>query len=484
MTGKILTGVGAAVLVFAAGGCLTRVELPEPPRPSIAPEAAEPSTEGVALDPAGARPMYTELLPIDLASAVRVALAENLDVRRARERVAGSQARLDGSVAALFPVLSPWAMAENVGGAARATAGDIVSVAFESYQVWALFQSILNPGKVAYDIIASRKRLLASGHQERAVRMEVVRLAAVQYYDLSLARARVVAVERAVREAEELVRVTEARGRAGAGLPADGLRARAEYAARRQDLALALKAFGDASVALAVTLHLDPAVTLLPAEESLAPRPLVRADLEITALLDLALAHRDDLQAVFALVGAAEADGKSAWWAAFGPTTSAGALYGGLGGSAGVDDKESQGWHGQDRVMTGSSWKLALSSLADLESAGSNERLAALDAGQKLERVRAEVVRADQERLTQARLLPDAAEQLKFAEEALRTTRASFDAGATTAFDVLHAESVLGLARLRQGETVARFNQAQVNLLAALGLLDGVSLGTSVSRER
>lgn len=484
MTGKTWTSLAAAAMVLASSGCLTRVELPETPRPSVAPEPAETIAEGVALDPAGARPMYTELLPIDLGSAVRVALAENLDVRRARERVAGSQARLDGSVAALFPVLSPWSMAENVGGAARATGGDIVSVAFESYQVWALFQSILNPGKVAYDILASRKRVLASGHQERAVRMEIVRLAAVQYYELSLARARVVAVERAVREAEELVRVTEARARAGAGLPADGLRARAEFAARRQDLALALRAFGDASVNLAVTLHLDPAVTLLPAEESLAPRPLVRPDLGIAVLLDLALANRDDLRAVLALVGAADADGKSAWWAAFGPTTSAGALYGGLGGSAGVDDEKSQGWHGHDRVMTGASWKLALSSLADLESAGSNERMAALDAEQKLERVRAEVVRADQDRLTQARLLPDAAEQLRFAEEALRTTRASFDAGATTAFDVLHAESVLGQARLRQGEAVARYNQAQVNLLAALGVLDSGSLGVPDPRER
>ena len=46
-------------------------------------------------------------------------------------------------------------------------------------------------GQVAYDVVASKRRLEASAQQEQAVEQETTRVAAVQYYDLVLAQAQV-----------------------------------------------------------------------------------------------------------------------------------------------------------------------------------------------------------------------------------------------------------------------------------------------------
>ncbi len=49
-------------------------------------------------------------------------------------------------------------------------------------------------------------------------------------------------------------------------------------------------------------------------------------------------------------------------------------------------------------------------------------------------------------------------------------------AGAMTTLDVLQAQDAVARARLRHAEAVVRYNQAEVDLLAALGLLDMSSL--------
>ncbi|MEO6434552.1 MAG: TolC family protein [Tepidisphaeraceae bacterium] len=74
-------------------------------------------------------------------------------------------------------------------------------------------------------------------------------------------------------------------------------------------------------------------------------------------------------------------------------------------------------------------------------------------------------------------MIDNAHRLLESAEESLRLTRASLNVGTMTLLDVLQAESTLADARLRNSEAIARFDQAQINLVAALGMLDTRSLG-------
>ena len=362
---------------------------------------------------------------------------------------------------------------EHVRGHVRAVNGPLLGADFNAFAPAALIQWALNPGRVVYDVIAARKRLLASEHQERFVVMEATRAAAVQYYDLVLAQARLSAARRAVAEAEELLRITRVRAGAGAGLPADTLRSQAALAGRQQDLAVALNDFYEASVALAVTLHLDPAVTLVPLPSEIPQTALVRDDLTLDRLLDLAVEWRPDLRSVRTLAAAAAADSGAATWGALAPQVQAGYQYGGVGTKT---PDQPFSLREQQRYAAGAGWSLGLSTFGQIKTARAVERHALLEAQRQLDQVRAQVVRAAEASATNAKLIPVAKQQAASAEEALRLAEANLRAGTMLTLDVLQAKDAVSDARLRYATAVARYNQSQINLLAAIGLLDAESL--------
>src|SRR5207248_1771835 len=151
------------------------------------------------------------------------------------------------------------------------------------------------------------------------VRQEILHQALSGYSNLALAQTRIAASDRSVAEAQEFLRNTLSRVRAGQALGADEARARADLASRQHDLIIALKSFYDASVDLSLTLRLEPTITLVPAANQLEQTLLVRPDLPIEDLLAIALEHRDDLASVRTLIAAAAADRKSSGWSDLGP---------------------------------------------------------------------------------------------------------------------------------------------------------------------
>lgn len=425
--------------------------------------------------------MYSEMLPIDLKTVAQVAAAQNLDIEIARQRVASMHGRLESSTGAALPVLAPTFLFERVDGTVRATEGNLVDVGFRTFQPYALVQWVLNPGKVVYDIIAARKRLLASQYQERAEVLEVLQRSALQYYELAFTQYGVAAARQSVEEAEELLRITQARTQRGIGLAADELHAKAELAGRQQETIVALKVFHETSVALATTLHLDATVTLVPSIDRLSQVTLVRDDIAIEDLMKIALDHRDDLHGARTLIEAAGADHSATWWASFGPQVGASYQYGGIAGRAeevnnGQD--ETFGLHHQERVIGSAGFRFGLSMFGDLDSVSAEERHAILNAEKAVDRVTEQVVRAHQDTKVQSELVSYASEELQAAEETLRLARANLQAGTMRSLDVMHVESSLAQARLHYAAAVSRYNQAQVSLLAALGLLRAESLTT------
>lgn len=505
-----------------AGGCAPRKPVTVvPERPNVAPTAAPAPAEALRLDASQVKPMYTEMLAIDLPSVVRVATAQNFDILQARQAVVVSRGQLESTVGAAFPALVPTALFEHVEGTVRATEGNLVGVGFNTFQPSIAVQWVINPGRVIYDIIAAKKRLLATEHQERAVILETLRRSVVQYYGLILGQARVSAARQGVTEAEELLRINRLRTRTGTGVPADELRAEARLAQRRQDLISAMMEFYNASVALALTLHVDSSVTLVPKIDELPPMHLVREDFAIEELLAIAVTFRPDLEQIRTLIEAVAADKGSTWWGAFGPQFQLGYQYGGITGHANnivpaegipgnlivnpasttgsfssipvvngliregilrgsrrFDSRgdESFGFSDQQRFNAGVGWRLSVSAFGDLKAAGAVLQQARIEADRRLDRVRAEVVTTSQASKANKDLIGLARQQVIAAAEALRLTEANLKAGTMTTLDVLQAQDAATQARLRYAEAVVRYNQSQVNLLASLGLIDPEAL--------
>jgi outer membrane protein TolC len=117
-----------------------------------------------------------------------------------------------------------------------------------------------------------------------------------------------------------------------------------------------------------------------------------------------------------------------------------------------------------------------------MKVAKANVQSVALDAERQLDEVRAQVVSAQQASITTAQLVPIAREQVDSAEEALRLAQANLKSGTMLLIDVLQAQNEVDTGRLRYADAVVRYNQAQINLLAALGLLDAPTLGAPATR--
>jgi outer membrane protein TolC len=500
-----------------------RPKPPEPARerPDVTPTSQPTDVPPLTLDASHITPMYTELMAVDLPAVVRVAAAQNFDILQARQVVEASRGQYESTVGAAFPAIVPTALFEHVDGTVRATEGNLVRVGFNTFQPSIAVQWLINPGRVIYEIIAAKKRLSASEQREQAIILETLRVAGVQYYDLVLAQAQVAAASQGVAEAAELLRINTLRLKTGTGVPADKLRAEARLAQRQQDLVSNLKGFYDASVALAVTLHLDSSVTLVPSIEELPPVQLVRSDLSIDESLGIALAYRPDLDRVRTLVEAAAADTGATWWGSFGPQVELSYQYGGITGhannivpaegvpgnlivnpaSAGgsfssnpvfnglvkegilrgsrrLDGRDDQTFAFSDfnRARAGVAWRLSLSAFGEMKKAKAIEAQVVIEAQRRLDHVRAQVVSAMQASRTNHELMALARHQVVAAEEALRLTEANLRAGTTTTLDVLQSQDAATQARVRYAGAVVRYNQSQINFLAALGLLDDGSL--------
>jgi outer membrane protein len=446
----------------------------EPPlQTSDASETGGETRASPQLGDAGIQPMYRELMAVDLSSAIRVAAAQNLEIRQARERVEAARGRYESSVESAAPAIAPSIAFDHLSGVNQSFTGQLVPVNFSTLNPLLLVQLLINPGQVIYDAMAAKKRLIGTEQQERFDVMETLRQTALHYYDLVLAQARISVARQALDEAHELSRLTDLRLKAGTGLPADAARAHALFAAREQDLTGAVNAFYQASIGLTLTLHLDPTITLVPKSDQLAPVKLVTDDLGIEHMLAIAVASRPDLQSVRSFAAASGADAHSALWGGIGAQLQAGYQFGGLQSQIPGQTFDMQE---QRRASASVGLNLSLATFGRVRTAKAVERQALLEAQRKLDAVRADVVASVQESATQSKLIPTAQQQVDAASEALRLARANFKVGNALLLDVLQSEDGLNDARVRYTGAVVLYNKAQVDLLAALGKLDTASL--------
>jgi outer membrane protein TolC len=101
--------------------------------------------------------------------------------------------------------------------------------------------------------------------------------------------------------------------------------------------------------------------------------------------------------------------------------------------------------------------------------------------GQRCHKSLAQALTAHQASLTAAKLIPKAKQEVASAEEALRLTQKNLQAGTGLTIDVLQAQDTADQARLRYATALVRYNESQINLLAALGLIDPATVEGSAS---
>jgi outer membrane protein TolC len=408
---------------------------------------------------------------IDLATALRLAGASNLEVQIAREKVAEARAAGDSARSRFLPWLAPAIVLRRHDENIQAVNGPILNADKQSLAANVTLQAQLDLGETYYQNLVARQQVRTSEAALAGRTREATFRAASGYFELARARAAVAAADEAAKIAGRHAEQITATGDAGITFQGDVARVRAA----RERAALAVVRLRAeqriAAARLAELLRLDPAVDLIPADAELEPLTLMATAESAGPLVVKALAVRPELDEAAGRLEAARALRRGATLAPLIPTIGAQATLGGLGGGpAGSSVTRDWGYSGDYGI--GLSWRVGPGGLLDTNrqrETVARER----QVGLEQERVRDSIRRQVVEQHTRVRSLAaqvDLARQaLAAADQTARLSRQRRETGVSAVLEDLQAEEELARARRDYLATVADYNQAQYALKYAVG---------------
>jgi outer membrane protein TolC len=424
--------------------------------------------------------------PIDLAAALRLAGAQNLDVQIARERLNEAEANRQSALEQFFPWVAPGITYHRRDGVAQAVpAGTISDAHYQSYSPGATATAQLLLGDAIYNSLAAKQLVKASDQGLETQRQESVLSAAWGYFDLAKAKALVGVARQALQTSRDYQ--DELHTAVGAGIASRGDELRVQTQSERFQISLrqALEQQRVSAASLAQVLHLDPAMELVPQETELVPLILFPTNALLASLVQHALAQRPELKQSQAFVSAASAAKNGAVYGPLIPSLGAQVFGGGLGG--GPDGGPSTTLGAEADYTFGLSWRVGPGGLFDagrIKSSQARLAEARLSDAKIKDAIAAQVVTslarmqstADQIALVQSNLVT--------ASETLRLTRARKQYGVGSVLEDIQAQQDLNQARSEYVAALAEFNKAQFALSRAVGSLPEGDRPAASSRSK
>ncbi len=440
-----------ATLLAAAAGC--RSTDPES-LPAVVAEG--PSTPREPAMPAVPR-------AIDLATALRLASGTHLDILEARARVREAEGRASSADGYLLPALTFGAAVANTRGTAQSSFGALQEVNFYTVNALGTIRISANVGESIYRDLAAHRTVDAAGGFELAQVQRTLLDVALAYLALAESDVAVRIQEQFVQEAQALARLTQAREGQGLGSALDSERARVQAAAAEQRLLGARNERQRRSKALAASLRLDSTVDLTPADRDLAPATLIDPAEDVQKWLGRAGERRPETLALQSNRQAAREEASAVRWSVWGPEIAAAAVFGDLGRSWSTLD-ERENW------IVSLGWTFSLGGPGRIEAADARAEQADLQLQRFRDRLQASVAAAYQELALARQQMDPAQRELTAAENALKIAKANYEGGLLPESDLLLAQQAADQARLKRLSAVARYNQAQLQLLAEAGV--------------
>jgi outer membrane protein TolC len=409
---------------------------------------------------------------IDLPTVLRLAHAQNLDVRIARERLNEARANRDSATWAFFPWISPGAAFRRHEGRTQAVDGTMFDTNKQSYTVGGTITAQVYVGDALYKRLAAVQLFKAADHELESQRQEATTSAAQGYFELAKAKGLMGVLQEALKISQDYQKqVHEAVG-AGVAFKGDELRVQTQTERTQISLRQASEQQRVAAARLAQVLHLDPKTDLTVEESDLVPLALFKGD-SLDSLVQQALRARPELKYSEALVAAARETKNGAIYGPLIPTVGAQAFGGGLGGGP---DGSTGNFGSSEDYYVGVGWKIGPGGLFDFSRVNSSKARweASKLIGQKL---KDQVIEQVVESYTRVQSMRDQIEgtrhNLATASETLRLTRERKEFGVGVVLEDIQAQQELTRARSDYINAVAEFNKAQYGLARAVGRLDG-----------
>ena len=406
---------------------------------------------------------------IDLATALRLAGANHLDLELARNSVRQAEAKYAETRNRFFPWFSVGAGYRRLDGNTQDTPGNVTDVSKQSYQAGLGVVAELRLGEAIYQSLAAKQRAAAASHAVESVRQNLVADVSAGYFDLLRAQAVLKVNEQSKTLASDYETQVTAAVAAGVVFEADQYRAQAQ--ALRHEIATrkALEDIEVASARLCEMLRLPNGLDLRGSESELVPLEYFAPSAPLGAQVRRALDQRPELRSREAMLEAARSDTKATVKAPLIPDLSLRANTGGLGGGKNGNTGD---FDDSSEFMLGVGWRIGPGGLFDrarTESARAAESAEDI----LLEKARLRITREVLESVARVRSI-DArlATVRKLMDACGKTYKLSLDRGTSGVggvLETLRAEEDLSYARLAWFELVTEYNKAQVTLRRACG---------------
>ncbi len=408
---------------------------------------------------------------IDLPAALRLANAQSLDVKIAREKLTEAKALHSSATSQFFPWLEPGIAYRRHDNLIQAVDGQFLTVHKQSYAPGATLAAQVDLGEAIYKNLSAKQQVHFAEHALAAQRQETTLAAAQNYFALLFAQAAAGVSQESIRISTNYEAQVVQAVAAGLVFKGDELRVRTQTERNRLTLRQAIEQKQTASARLAQTLRLAAGVDLVATDSDLAPLNIFEAKSSLGSLIAQAIAERPDRKQSAAAIASARATKDGAVFGPLIPSIGAQAFVGGLGGDSSAGPSK---FGDQEEYFVGVSWRIGPGGLFDVgRTRAAESRLKSSElAAQKLDdEISRQVVDAFM-RVQSLRDQIDAAKRVLAAAEAgLRLAQLRKEFAVGIVLENIQAEQELTRARFDYLKAITEFNSAQYVLRRVLGNL-------------
>ena len=411
----------------------------------------------------------TNKLSIDLPTALRLAGAQNLDIKLAKAKVEEARANAESATWQFFPSLSPgvgWRRHDNL---IQDVGGTLFEAHKESYAVGPTLSGQIDFGDAIYKRLAARQLAKAADFALASQQQDTILAAAQGYFDLARARAGAVVAAESVRISADYGGQVEQAAEAGIAFRGDALRVQVQTERNRLTLRQAQEQERLAGARLAEVLRLEDTTELEPSAEELVPLTLTKTNVPLHNLVIQALASRPEIKQSRAFQEAAREAKNGAVYGPLIPSLGAQVFAGGLGG--GKDGTPSKFGESEDYQVT-LGWRIGPGGLFDrgrVHATSARLQIAELNRQKLMDEITRQVLEAHTRVQSLGDQVDTAGRAVRAAEETLRLTRQRREFAVGIVLENIQAEQDLTRARLDYVNAVAEFNKAQYQLRKAAG---------------
>ena len=451
--------------------------------------------------------LVTEIRPLDLIGALRLANVENPELNIARTRILEAAAMRQLAAAYFLPSINPGMSYDSHTGVLQQSDGNILSVNRSSVYVGGGANAVGsgtvdipgvyyagNIGVGIYNYLASKQVVRQREFEMVGVRNQMLLQVATAYSELLRSEGRRAARIQARDEAREIARITAAYARTGQGRVADANRAATVLARWEAQLQAAEAEILTTSARLCQLLNLDPSIRLHPTDAVVVPQPIVPDPIPLKELIALGLLRRPELAAQRAAIEAAFLRLGAAKIMPFSPNFVLGFSAGGFGGGSNLVRPIFGGFSGREDLDVIAYWtiqNLGLGNVALIRQANARLQINRFQQVELLNMVRADIAEAyarSHARYAQIGTYEEAVRSgyLSFHED-LDRTRMMLVAGPggpdVLPIELLNSFKLLAGARLDYLDAIIDYNESQFAMYVALGQPPADALAHPVPTE-